>query len=313
MKRISEFELIERLSRKIPKKLQGHIGIGDDAGVFEVCGKTARLISTDTIVDGVDFILSKAKPEWIGRKALAVNLSDMAAMGAKPQSFVVTLGVPSQMNFKNLEWIYAGMMELAAEYNVSCVGGDMTGAKQFFISISLTGTARHDRIVKRCGARPGDFLAVTGSLGGSILKKHFLFRPRIREGFFLAQNQYAHAMIDLSDGLLQDLGHILKQSHAGCELELHEIPVSKDALKKAGQKRSKALEYALTDGEDFELLLSVPERKVKVLSERWRRQFPGVRLTWIGRITQGSPLIRVKNNQGQWRVLRHAKKGFQHF
>ncbi len=180
----SEFKLIELLKNKIPRKLQGSIGIGDDAGALRL--NTGQvLLASDTVVDGVDFISGKIKPELAGRKALAVNLSDIAAMGGEPAAFVVNLGIPKKFSEKWILKFYDGLTALAKEYNLPCLGGDISKSRDFFASVSILGKSGR-KMILRGGAKEGDWIGVTGKLGGSILGRHASFEPRVREGSLLA-------------------------------------------------------------------------------------------------------------------------------
>lgn len=314
--KISEFELIDRLRKKIPRRLQGPLGIGDDAGVLPGAGTGLPrpcILTTDTIVEGVDFRFGEISPERAGRKSLAVNLSDVAAMGAQPVAFVVALGIPKNLSEHWIEKFYEGMIGLAKRYSVHCVGGDISRAREFFVSITLVGREGKGSIVTRAGARPGDWIAVTGSLGGSILGRHFRFEPRIWEGLFLSYRFHPHSMIDISDGLVQDLGHILKASRVGAQLDLDQIPVSSDAQKLARRNFQKALEHALTDGEDFELLFTIPAARRKRLESEWRKHFPRVRLSWIGRIQTRREKIEWCWKGKRIPPPRLKKAGFAHF
>ncbi len=306
----SEFELIEILKKKIPRNLQGVIGIGDDTGVFGV-SKGNLLVTTDAVVDEVDFFSKKIKPEMAGRKALAINLSDIAAMGGTPLAFVITLGVPMNFSEKWLERFYSGMMKLARRHKVLCVGGDMTGAQQFFASITLIGKAGR-RTVTRGGARKGDWVGVTGDLGGSIIAHHFSFEPRLKEGRFLADAGVT-AMMDISDGLGQDLGHLLKASGLGVRLKAREIPLSKDAFLQSSKDGIAPLQHAFSDGEDFELLFTVPSSKKDRLELKWRKLFPKVRLSWIGRMIPGKGKITWEKIARQLEAPPLKRKGFTHF
>ncbi|HTL47291.1 MAG TPA: thiamine-phosphate kinase [Verrucomicrobiae bacterium] len=307
---MNEFRWIESLKRKVPRK-PGTVGIGDDAAVFPA-GRGKILCTTDAIVDGVDFYLARLTPEKIGRKALAVNLSDIAAMGGRPESFVVTLGIPADVREAWLNRFYDGMLALARRHGVICVGGDVSRARQFFASVTLWGRAA--RPVPRSGARPGHWIGVTGNLGGSILRHHHEFEPRLSEGAALARLG-AKAMIDVSDGLAQDLGHVLKASRVSAAVELDKIPVSRDALKLAKGNRGKALMRALSDGEDFELVFTVSGAGKRNLEKKWKRLFPRTRLSWIGRIVK-----RRKKSGIEWRRegkplpgFRLEKEGYRHF
>ena len=199
---MDEFELIDKLKKKIPVSRYAAIGIGDDAAVLKRFGPGNLGISTDMLVENVDFVLNKLSPEKIGRKALAVNLSDLAAMGAEPLAFVLAIGKPKHVSVRWIERFYDGLLKLAKQYKIDCVGGDFSSAKEFSVSVTILG--RTGRVVPRSGAKPGDWIGVTGSLGGSILKKHYDFTPRIREGKFLSRKGFVNSMIDVSDGLYQD-------------------------------------------------------------------------------------------------------------
>lgn len=299
----SEFDLIESLKKKIPRGLQGAIGIGDDAGLLKT-GGTGLLVTADTIADGVDFMASEIKPELAGRKALAVNLSDIAAMGGEPLGFVISLGIPKKFPQKWIVRFYAGLMKLAAEYKTVCLGGDISGAKQFFASVAMLGKAPA-RPVLRSGARKGDRIGVTGKFGGSIQGRHASFPPRVKEGRWLSAAGVS-SMIDVSDGLLQDLGHILKVSKAGAQIDLDRVPVSKAAARPA-------LEHALSDGEDFELLFTVPHKKAAALEKRWKRAFPRVKISWIGQVVSGPGKIEWRRNGRKTAAPRLKRKGFTHF
>ena len=310
---LNEFELIERLKRKIPRKLQGRYGIGDDAAVLDGPGPAKWLFTTDAMVEGVDFIRGKIATEMAGRKALAMNLSDIAAMGSEPVAFVVTLGIPRNLKISWLEKFYEGMIRLAKKYKTSCVGGDITSAKQFFCSIALMGRANPGTFITRAGAKAGDWIGVTGMLGGSILGRHFRFEPRIHEARFLAREFRPNAMMDISDGLLQDLGHILKSSGVGARLDLDRIPVSRAAQKLSGGDQTKALKHALTDGEDFELLFTVSPRLKNRLERAWKRRFLRLSLSWIGRIQPGKGKIDCFRGKKSVPAPRFRKTGFSHF
>ena len=298
-----EFDLIEAIKRKIPRHLQGEIPIGDDAASLSLQSGKKTLLTTDVIVEGVDFLFEKIRPEMAGRKALAINLSDFAAMGAEPTAFLVTLGISSALTKSWILRFYKGMMDLAKQYNVKCVGGDITRAKDIFASIALIGEAKPEEIIRRAGARNGDWIAVTGVLGGSILKHHYSFEPRIKEARFLTRRFRPTSMIDISDGLIQDLEHILKASGVSAEMDLDQIPISQAAS---------GLKQALTDGEDFELLFTIPAHFKATLEKEWPRQFPKVRLSWIGRVRSGKTGIRFRS-KGKPVLLKFKKKGYQHF
>lgn len=310
-----EFHLIERLKRLIPRSLQGPFGIGDDAAVFPAGGGGSFLFTTDVIVEGVDFRLGQggARPEQIGHKALAVNLSDCAAMGGTPLAFVSAFGIPKSCSEPWTERIAKGMVRLARRFKVSWVGGDISRSERLFISIALLGRAKTGEAIFRKGARSGDQIFVTGSLGGSLQGKHLVFAPRIQEARFLAERFRPSAMIDISDGFVQDLGHILSASKVGAMVELDRIPVSSSVREKASRFRRRALEKALTDGEDFELLGTVSRGRWRKLEKAWPRRFPGLPLIRVGEIRPSSEGLVWREGEKQFRQLWFRKKGFTHF
>ena len=270
-----EFQFIERLKSLIPRSLQGEVPIGDDTAVLPFSKGKFLLFTTDAVVEGVDFLVGKrgAKPEAIGHKALAVNLSDMAAMGGRPLAFVATFGIPRSFSEAWVERAAKGILRLARQFKVQWVGGDISRAKQLFISIALIGEIKKEKVVLRKGAKAGNRIYVSGSLGGSIQGKHLFFTPRLREAQFLVRNFRPTSMIDISDGFIQDLEHLLKASGVGALIELDRIPISKAAQRPAAASRRKALQAALTDGEDFELLWTLPPHPAKRLEKIWPEYF----------------------------------------
>ncbi|MBI3313497.1 MAG: thiamine-monophosphate kinase [Candidatus Omnitrophica bacterium] len=302
----SEFKLIEDIKKIIPRKLQGPLGIGDDAALLPKIPKNHEwLLTTDVLVDGVDFRINEMRPEMIGRKTLAVNLSDIAAMGGIPAAFVISLGIPAHVKENWIHRFYKGMIRLAKQTNTACVGGDISRASNFFASVALLGHVEKGRAVTRCGAKRGDLIFVTGKLGGSILKHHYDFTPRLSEAGFLNKHFRPTAMIDISDGLIQDLEHILKSSGVGARIDFTRVPISKNAEELVRGNADKALRHALTDGEDFELLFTVRKHWRGSLKKAWKKYFPKVPLSEIGIVTAGKG--KVIN------APRLSKKGFTHF
>ena len=202
---MDEFSFIEYLKKKIPARGRVRLGIGDDAAVLDIAKDKMLAVSTDVIVENVDFRIKTLSPEKIGRKALAVNLSDIAAMGASPSAFVISIGKPARVTTTWLKRFYSGLLALATQYDVPCIGGDLSRSKEFFANVTIFGEVSLDHLVKRSGATHGDWIAVTGALGGSIIRHHYDFTPRVREGVFIAGHITPTAMIDISDGLVQDL------------------------------------------------------------------------------------------------------------
>jgi thiamine-monophosphate kinase len=310
---IEEFEIIEWIKKNSPIFSGVKISIGDDAAVLKPSGNKNRLISTDMIIENIDFKINELTPECIGYKALAVNLSDMAAMGAVPTEFVISLGITKKQNFEWLKNFYKGIFKLARNYRVSCVGGDISASSSFLASVTILGETLKYAPILRKGAHVGDYIVVTGSLGGSILKKHYAFQPRVAEGIYLAKNKFATAMLDISDGFTQDLEHLLKASNKGASIDLDRIPIALAAYKKANQKKEKALEYALSDGEDFELLFTVPKSKRQALEKAWGKQGFKSKLFWVGTITTKKNVIEWCENNILIDNFKLQKKGYQHF
>jgi thiamine-monophosphate kinase len=233
-------------------------------------------------------------------------------MAGKPLAAVVTLALPRDFEADVIERIYAGMNRLAARHQVAIVGGETTtNPERLLISVALLGEVARDRCVLRSGARDGDALFVTGELGGSLAGRHLEFEPRLAEAQWLTAHFPIHAMIDISDGLAGDLRHILRSSQVGAELMAGAIPISRAARLKARSDTGAkpALQAALSDGEDFELLFAVPSREAVALLDAWKKAFPGVRLSCIGRITAEHGL-KLRDKTGVRPLEAH---GYVHF
>lgn len=301
LRTIGEFGLIERVKKIFRSGKDVVCGIGDDAAVYTVSKTRCQLLAVDTIVDGVDFDLKNARPEEIGRKALAINLSDIAAMGGIPKMAVVSLTLPVETKIHFMERFARGMNDLARQYNISIVGGDLSKGSELSCTVAITGEAERNSIVYRKGAKDGDLICVTGCLGGSILGKHFKFTPRVTEGQFLAEFGVT-AMIDISDGLIQDLNHLATVNRLGYVLDEKNIPVSAAAEKLARKDKKSALNHALYDGEDFELLFTVSRRRRDQLFNLWKRLFH-TPLTVIGEM--------VANKKSKPYLNKEA--GYSHF
>jgi thiamine-monophosphate kinase len=285
----SEFEFIDWIRSRTPSLPGVPIGIGDDAALLRVGPTGECLVTVDMLMDGVDFRLHEVDPTAVGRKALAVSLSDIAAMAGKPVAVVVALALPEKAGRRLAEQIHTGISALASEFNVAIIGGDTNAWHgPLVISTTVIGVATGKGPVRRNRAEAGDWILVTGDLGGSILGKHMTFRPRVREAMALHKAASLHAMIDVSDGLAADLHHLLDESGVGATIRAADLPIS-DAALRLDDLRS-PLEHALGDGEDFELLFTVSPEDGRRLCE----QPPSdVRLSQIGEITgdRGCTLI----------------------
>jgi thiamine-monophosphate kinase len=309
---MNEFELIHRLTRSLPTNPSVVVGAGDDCAVLDA-GIPDRLLlfKTDAVVEGVHFTPETA-PEKIGHKALGRCLSDIAAMAGTPTAALVTIGLPGIFKLDFVEAIYDGLNELARRHQVAVVGGETTtNPGGIFISIALLGWVPRGKGVLRSGAEVGDAIFVTGELGGSLAGRHLDFEPRLAEARWLAQHFSLHAMLDVSDGLAGDLRHILTASRVGAELLASAIPISREARRaaKAGSAAKPPLVAALSDGEDFELLFTVASRDAVPVLDAWKKQFPGLALTCIGKIKAGEG-ITLRDKQGVRPLTAH---GYVHF
>ncbi len=309
---MNELELIERLTRGLPGHAEVVVGAGDDCAVLE-CGAADRLLlfKTDAVVRGVHFT-EAAPAEKVGHKALGRCLSDVAAMGGVPSAALVTLGLPGGFDPDWVERLYAGLNALAQRHAVAVVGGETTlSPGPTWISVALVGWVERGKALLRSGAQPGDAIFVTGELGGSIAGKHLEFEPRLIEARWLNEHFRVHAMIDLSDGLASDLRHLLRASGVGAELLKSAIPISRAARERArrGDAAKPALAAALTDGEDFELLFTVASRDAVPLLDAWKKRFPGLRLSCVGRVVAGHTLT-LRDRHG---ALPLDARGYVHF
>ncbi len=276
---LGEDRLLEQLLRK-PKRNQGVVlGPGDDAAIVEP-GKRGvlHLLKTDCLVEGIHFA-KESRPELIGWKALARPVSDFAAMSGVPQFALVTLIVPSDRNVSWVKRLYRGIDIAAAAFKVAVVGGETSDIRgPAVISISVTGFVEKKRWVERAGAKPGDELYVTGRLGGSLRGHHFNFVPRLTESRWLTKNFRLHALMDLSDGLGSDLPRLARASNVGFEIDRETLP----------REPGCTIEQAISDGEDYELLFAISPQDSASLPSRWRKKFPNLPLTRIGRLTRYS-------------------------
>ena len=305
---MNELELIAKLTKSLPANPNVMTGVGDDCAVLDL-GLPEKLIlfKTDAVVDGIHFT-KDTLPEKIGRKALARCLSDIAAMAGTPVAALVTLGLPENFDPDFVENICAGLNALAQQFGVAVVGGETTAnPERIFISVALLGTVARGRQILRSGAKVGDAIFVTGELGGSLAEKHLDFEPRLIEARWLAEHFSIHAMIDLSDGLAGDLPHVLKASGAGAELLKDAIPISREAKSQA--KRKPAFAAALTDGEDFELLFTVAGGDAVKLLDAWKKTFPKLKLSCIGKIVSSDGIL-IRDKTGSHKLNVH---GYVHF
>ena len=275
------------------------VGPGDDCAVLTIGGERV-LITTDMFLDGTHFDLAHDDPVLVGRKAMAANLSDIAAMAGLPRAAVVSVGLPRSHGLSLGRALYQGMRAMADAYACPIVGGDVTSwaapasdlsdrsdmsdraaPRRLAISIAMLGEPAGIEPVLRRGARVGDVVLVTGRLGGSLLGRHLTFEPRVAEARALAQAVRLHAMMDISDGLSPDLAHICAESGTGAVIQAASLPIHADAEALARRTGRTPLDHALNDGEDFELLFTTDEDSARHLAAHPPIDVP---LTAIGRI-----------------------------
>lgn len=274
-----EFDYINWLRQRTPTHSHVLIGPGDDAAAIRLRPDVSCLITTDMLMEGVCFNLSEAGARAVGRKAMAVNLSDIAAMAGRPVAAVVSAALPSKGGRAMAENLYLGLRELADEFQTAVVGGDTNSWDgPLVISVTVLGEATGGGPVPRGGAKPGDWVMVTGPLGGSIRGKHLTFTPRVREALRLHEIAHLHAMIDISDGLDADVNHLCVESGCGAVLFADRIPISDDARSLADDKSP--LDHALSDGEDFELIFAVEADEGRKLLQS--QPVSGITLAHIG-------------------------------
>jgi thiamine-monophosphate kinase len=301
---VGELAAIKRIMRFLPTRADIVRGVGDDCAVVRPHknSTTDWLLTSDAVVEGTHFVSGTA-PELIGHKAIGRVLSDIAAMGGEPQWALIDLVAPRKMNVVKLDGIYRGATRIARRHNLAIVGGDMAEGPVLELHAFAVGTAPKGNAVLRSGARPGDLVYVTGSLGGSRERKHLTFEPRVKEGIFL--RKWATSMMDISDGLATDLGHIAEMNDLGVRLYEELIPVS-SAARKAGGGMS-AVDHALFDGEDFELLFTIPVSRQKAFLRAWKSRFK-LECSFFGVMTPKKGTIEFGDTK-RWLT----KTAFQHF
>lgn len=291
-----EFELIDWIRAHVAANPRLSIGIGDDAAALRIPAESECLVAADMLLEGVHFTIPPAGPEQIGRKALGVNLSDIAAMAGRPLAAFVSVALPRRCGNEFARRLHTGLQELAEEFETAVAGGDTNvWDGPLVVNVAILGEAAGRGAVRRSGARVGDWIMVTGSLGGSLGGRHLSFTPRVKEALALHAAVSLHAMIDLSDGLASDLPHVLRESGVGAVLQAAAVPVA-DEVSHARDERT-PLQHALGDGEDFELLFTVsPEEGRRLL----QNPPTGIDLSHIGEIVagEGCEIVDEDGNRG---------------
>lgn len=334
---LGEFGLIDRIRKLAGGTGSALIGIGDDAAAIRSSASFSILVTTDLLLEGIHFDLSLTDYYSLGWKSAAVNLSDIAAMGGTPRFRLSALGIPDSVAPGQVLDFYRGLTALLRRHKTALIGGDTCSSRHgLFVSVTAIGEAKPSRIITRAGARPGDRIFVTGTLGdsaaglellqagrpaarareraastrsarsaaGKLFEKHLRPTPRIKEGILIARSGCATAMIDLSDGLSSDLFHLCEQSRVGAEIDAGSIPCSGELKALSDTLVMPALSYALSGGEDYELLFTVPRERLA--------KFRSLRLpaTAIGTIIEQTT-ISLLGNDGKKKRL--ERKGYEHF
>lgn len=306
LRHIGETKAIQRWIKLLPSRPDVLIGPGDDAAVVKLPGGPFDLVlKSDPVIEHVHFTSSDI-PELIGHKAAGRVLSDMAAMGASPCWLLVNTSAPPRTPVARIDGVLRGLCRLASRFGAAVVGGDLSSGPVLAVNVFAAGLVPHRRPLTRAGARPGDLILVTGRLGASLSSgRHLKFTPRIHEGLFL--RDWATSAIDISDGLATDLRHIIDASRVGARISAANIPVSPSAKDAHGGRSP--LEHALCDGEDFELLFTIPCNRERAFTKAWKKRFR-TPCTCIGRITPERGAIDYLDRNG--RTIRVAG-GFEHF
>jgi thiamine-monophosphate kinase len=320
---LGEFRLIRRIPAEAKNSCGLIQGIGDDAAILSR-PRANLLWTTDNLIEGIHFQLRWIPPYTLGRKALSVNLSDIAAMGGRPLFYTVSVGVPVTWTVQQWDDFYRGLHDVGQSSRAFLAGGNTCRSPQVSINIGLIGEAPHGAILRQ-GARVGDLVCLTGTVGDSalglellqkggnrkkeavsyLIKRHLDPEARINEGLTLSKEKIPTSMIDISDGLLQDLGHLCRASAVGAMIEANTIPLSTAYADLAKER----LEFAMSGGEDYELLFTVPPKNEGKLYESFRRL--GTPVTRIGVVTEKAKGIRVVGEDGK--TIRFQRHGYNHF
>ena len=331
---IHEFDLIHALHRRHSLRAPSVIrGIGDDAAIITSRASQWTVLTTDLLTEGVHFDLRTATMADVGFRAAAANLSDIAAMGATPQYLLVSLAIPRTGTSRQVHQLYRGMMAACRPHRVQLIGGDTSASSSgWFLSLTLVGMVPPRKALFRSGARIGDGLYVTGTIGDSLAGLKLLNEPphraalstrhrqfligrhlrptaRVAEGQWLSTHRFATSAIDISDGLSGDLRHICEESHVGVELDLGTLPLSPACRAYAAARKLDPVNLALTGGEDYELLFTVSPRQRPRLERTALMQ--GFSLTYIGNIHPHRFGMQALSPHGTRHRL--ANRSYEHF
>lgn len=326
---IGEFGFIQILQSQFNQNLPKNVvGIGDDCAILPYRDNLSLLVTTDLLIENIHFIRSQITPHDLGYKSLAVNISDIAAMGGKPTYALLSVALPSNMDLAWCRDFIDGLQDIAKKEGVQIVGGDTTKSESdIVINIAVLGEMETVKIKRRSHAQMGDLICCTGYLGDSagglkvllerlpwtnstipLIKQHQLPRPHVKEGLWLAEKRSVHAMIDVSDGIDSDIHRMMEQSHCGAQIELDKLPLSPSLVEVGKQFEWDIYELAATGGEDYCLLFTVAPEDYKQLAKEYEKNFKH-KPYLIGTILEGKELVYL--HQGQ--KTEFSGKGFDHF
>jgi thiamine-monophosphate kinase len=327
---IGEFGLIAMISKYFKQNLKpGMTGIGDDCAIIPINNEHALLITTDMLIEDQHFIKERITPFELGYKSIAVNLSDIAAMGGTPEYAFLSVGIPQSIEIKWLDEFFRGIKNLCDSSETYLLGGDTTRSEsKLIINIAVTGRIRMDKIKRRSTAKPGDIICVTDFIGDSggglkallnnlpiekdvkyLVNCHHMPVPRLQEGQWLSDFPGVHAMIDISDGIESDIHRIMESSGVGAEINLEEIPVS-EALQRMSEKYNwNKYEIAVCGGEDYCLMLTIEKHQFEYIKNNFTLRF-NKPLYPVGKITAKKGTLNFKLKSKKTDIIKH---GFDHF
>ena len=335
LRQIGEFGLIDRIKKKVESTSEGiYLGIDDDAAAYEPTKGMVALLTTDVFVESIHFDPVFATPYQIGWKAMAANLSDIAAMGGLPRTAVISLCLLEKTEVEWVEELYGGMNDMTRQFGGSIIGGDTSVThSQTVISIALAGEVEGKRLTTRAGAKVGDVICVTGDLGGSVagltvlrknqkirektkeqwshvIEKHLQPLPRIQEARILVEETKINSMIDISDGLASEVHHICELSGIGARIYEEEIPIHDQTAHVAQEFGTSPAKYALYGGEDFELVFCLSPKRVSNTLDIIESE-TGTKVSIVGNIVEHEQEITLIDERGDQQEL--PFRGYNHF
>ncbi len=327
---LGEFGFISRIAGNFdPLVKDNTLGIGDDCSVIRINNDESILVTTDMLVEDVHFLLESISPVQLGYKSLAVNLSDIAAMGGRPIGSFISLSLPKDVEVSWIDDFYKGYRELSEKYTCPLLGGDTTGSTgKICINVTVIGKSQNSNIKYRSGAKPGDYICVSDYLGDSaagldiimdndqqlssihqyLVNRHLMPEPFIREGRFLSDFKSVNSMMDISDGIASDLEHITSRSKAGAEIYLEKIPMTEQLKIHCEINNINPLQKALNGGEDYCLLMTISANEIDIVKTEYKKKFDK-ELYVIGKIND-SGKVRYISDDGTENM---NYRGFDHF